>query len=305
MALVVRAWIALQDLHVKLAAVEHRARPVNPHDRKTPIVVGQIALPKFLASEIKGREITRREQDENPLPIGHGRRRGHIVAALLAVPSGYHPFPAHLASLSIQAEQEQILLFIRAGGENAIFPNHRRSAAIACHRRDPDPVFCLAPLSRQTQLGGRAVEIRPAPLGPVLSTNGQYDQERQGKGNKQSSHKVTFGFLSPGLHLRLRHLSLANPASTWPISSTENRSGSSRSGPGSKGWRSPGCTMTNTHTGTPRALSFPIKLRLSSSQATSTQMQPLTTSRWLSTRCSNAWNGWSAQARTDARISSI
>src|ERR1035441_3661336 len=119
MAVVVRAWIALQDLHVKLAAVEHRARPVNPHDRKTPIVFGQIALPKFLASEIKGREITRREQDENPLPIGHGRRRGRIIAALLKVPSRDHLLPAHLAGLSIQAEQEQILLLIRTGGERS------------------------------------------------------------------------------------------------------------------------------------------------------------------------------------------
>src|ERR1035438_7622998 len=305
MALVVRAWIALQDLHVKLAAVEHRARPVNPHDRKTPIVVGQIALPKFLASEIKGREITRREQDENPLPIGHWRRRRHIVAALLAVPSGYHPFPAHLAGLSIQAEQEQILLLIRTGGENAIFPNHRRSAAIARHRSNPDHVFRLAPLGRQTLLRRRAIEIRPAPLRPVLSTSGQYDQERQGKGNKQSSHKVTFGFLRPGLPLRLRYLSFASPASTCPISSMENRSVSSLSGPGSSSWPSSGATMTNTHTGTPSALSFLMKLRRASSHATSTQMQPLTTSRWLSTKCSSERNGWSAQARTDARISSI
>src|ERR1017187_1287798 len=129
MAVTARAWIALQDLHVKLVVVEHRARPVNPHDRKTPIVVGQIALPKFLASEIKGREITRREQDENPLPVGDWRRGCRIVAALLNVPSGHHPFPAHLARLSIQAEQEQILLFIRTGGENAILPNHPGSAS--------------------------------------------------------------------------------------------------------------------------------------------------------------------------------
>src|ERR1039458_3730671 len=272
MAVVVRAWIALQDLHVKLVAVEHRARPVNPHDRKTPIVPGQIAFPKLLASKIKGRQVARREQAENPFPIGHGRRRCHIVAALLKVPSGYHPFPAHLAGLSIQAEQEQILLFIRTGGENAILPNHRRSAAIAWHRRDPDHVFRLAPLSRQTQLGARAVEIGPAPLGPVLSTSGQYDQERQGKGNKQSSHIVTFEFLRSGLHLGLRYLSFASPASTCPISNTENRCGSSLSGPGSSRWLSPGATMTNTHTGTPSALSFPIKQRRASSHVTSTQI---------------------------------
>src|ERR1035438_6916097 len=134
MAVDVRAWIALQDLHVKLVTVKHRARPVNPLDRKTPIVLGEIALPKFLASEIKGRQVARREEDEHPLPVGDWRRRCHIVAALLKVPSGYHPFPAHLAGLSIQAEQEQILLLIRTGGENAIFPNHRRSAAIEIGR---------------------------------------------------------------------------------------------------------------------------------------------------------------------------
>src|ERR1035441_6341776 len=120
MGVVVRARIALQDLDIKLAHVEHWAGSINPHIRKTSILLGQITLPYLLAGKIKGRQVARREQAEDPLPVGRRRRRCHIVSALLEVSSGRHPSPERLAGLSIQAKQEQILLLVRTDRKNLV-----------------------------------------------------------------------------------------------------------------------------------------------------------------------------------------
>src|ERR1035437_3465473 len=305
MRVIVWSRVTLQDLDVEFAAIEHRAGAVDPHVRKASIVLGQVTLPKLLAGKVKGRQIAGGKQAEHPLPVGRGRRRCHIVATHLASLPGHHLLPARLAGLSIQANQEQVLLRVWTGDENTIFPNHRRSTALTRQRRNPGHVIRFAPLAGQIALGGRAVEVRSAPLRPVLRTCGGRNQDRQAQRNKQASHKVPPSLLSSGLHFKFHPLSFASPGSICPASSTENRSGSSLSGPGSRGWPWPGGTMTSTSTGTPSALSFSMKLRRSSSQAISTQMQPLTTLMCPSTRCSSARNGWSLPARTDARISSI
>ena len=122
---------------------------------------------------------------EDPLPVGRRRGRSGIVEALLSVALGHDLPPAHLAGLSIQAKQEQPLLLVRAGDENAILPNHRRRAAVPRQRRYPGHVFRLAPLGRQILLRSRAVETRPPPLGPVLGPARGADEQRQARAGKR------------------------------------------------------------------------------------------------------------------------
>ena len=147
-----------------------------------PYSLARLRLQSSWPEKVKGRQIARGKQAEDPLPVGHRRGRGHVVAALLAVAAGHHllrqrTWPVFRSRHS----RSRFFCSSGAGDEDAILPNHRRRAAITRQRCDPRHVFRLAPLRRQIRLGSRAVEIRPPPLGPVLGATRGAEEQRQAR----------------------------------------------------------------------------------------------------------------------------
>src|ERR1700683_1332774 len=82
------------------------------------------------------------------------------------------PLPPQLLAGGVHAHENDVLVAVLAGEENAIAPDHGRGAARPWHRQLPGDVAGVAPRRGQPSLVADAVVARTAPLGPVLRTRG-------------------------------------------------------------------------------------------------------------------------------------
>ncbi len=176
--------VALENLHDQAAVVQQRAGGKRPLERER----SEVAVPEFLAGEIKRDEVARAVEEDDELAVGHGGRRTGV--AVLAVGGGLARFraPEFLPGLSIEA-QRVLLVRLRIGGgeEDAIAPDDRRGGGGTGEGDGPFNALGRAELFGEAFLGGGTVVERAAPVGPVFGVEGGGGQKERG-GEKESNH---------------------------------------------------------------------------------------------------------------------
>jgi hypothetical protein len=111
------------------------------------------------------------------------------LLAHLDVAAAERLFPKHVAFYFIEAPEEQIVA-IGDIEKDAVAPDDRGRAAPTPQRGFPNHVLFGGPLNGQVLFAARAVEVRPTPLRPVVSTRG-----RKRKCENQQHTKNTFTHL--------------------------------------------------------------------------------------------------------------
>ena len=133
------------------------------------VILLQIARPEFLSGEIKRREIPGAVEKTNQLAVRHRRRRGQIAFVIQFEARRDFMIPKLLARAAIQGQRTQRFgAQIRGTDEDMIAPDDGRGSGGAGQRGDPPDVIRFGKVGREFLLGGRAVEMRPAPVRPVF-----------------------------------------------------------------------------------------------------------------------------------------
>ncbi len=165
-------------------AGDHRAVGMAPPDRVSAVVRLQIALPKFLAGEIKHRQIAIAEMKDDILAVGGWRRASHILhgvkhllaalvvlfdaqrhAAWLARADRARPFDG--ARAAIEPHGQQVFVFL-AGDKEGVFPDGGRAIAPLGQFGLPSDADFFVPGDRKIGLLASAVTARAAPGRPIF-----------------------------------------------------------------------------------------------------------------------------------------
>ena len=163
---------AVQHLHVQRVAQQQRRAGVAPVEPELPVVLLDVARPPLLAVEREALERARACHHPDRGAIGHRRGRRHVLLAHVVVAAAEQLLPANRAGVAIERPQ------IEAAGlgdvqEDVILPDDRRRAAAHRQRRLPGDVLGRRPFRRQAGVLAGAIELRAAPLRPVVGVYGK------------------------------------------------------------------------------------------------------------------------------------
>ena len=159
----------MQHLHDEAVLEQQGRGGVAPVQTEAAVVLLDIALPELIALEVERLQNSGAGHHPDRLAVGHRRGRRHVLLALHVVPAAQEFLPQDRALLFVDGPEVQVAA-IGFGDvkENRIAPDDRGCAAQIRQRKLPGDILVGIPAHGKVLLMAHAVEIRTAPLRPVL-----------------------------------------------------------------------------------------------------------------------------------------
>jgi hypothetical protein len=149
-------------------------------------------LPKHFARAVQTRDVAGAEERPNPLAIGNGRRRGHVVEVVgVKFAAADFAVPQKLAALAIDGQHMQAGIRRLRGQINAVGDDNRRSGASARDFQFPGDVFLFAPVDRKLFFGAHSESVRPTPADPVGSARARNQAIQGANQDDKMAHNLS------------------------------------------------------------------------------------------------------------------
>ena len=173
----------VEDLHVQRVLMKERRGSVAPVQPEGPVVLLNVARPQLLAGEVERLQDAEAGEDPHVGAVRHRGRRRHVLLVDPVIAGRDRTLPLDVAACAVDGPELDRSAFVlgRHVEEDSVVPDDRRGAGPARHRELPRDVLGGTPLDRQPFVGGGTVQLRTAPLGPVVRRHRRHREhaERQ------------------------------------------------------------------------------------------------------------------------------
>ena len=178
----------VQDLDVERSTMQQRRRGVPPVESKGTIVLLDVAHPQLFPLEVERPQHASTRHDPDRRAVGDWRRGRHVLLALHVVPAAEGTLPQDVALDAVHSPQLEVAILGLQGHvqKDVIVPDDRRRAAAGRHGKLPGKVLFRSPLDGQALFCTEAIQLRTAPLGPVLRSQRGSTHNREGQRQRNS-----------------------------------------------------------------------------------------------------------------------
>src|ERR1043166_1934293 len=171
-------FVSLQPLHIQTSIEKEGSSAEGPLEREGAVLLLNVASPDLLSREIQTDEFPVAVEEPRPLAFGDRRRIGKSTHPILAHPVGHLHSPPFLSVFAVEIERETSFgRFVYRRHQHVIVPHYGCGTARTGQGRGPNHAIAPAKGGREIFFATRTIEIRPAPLRPILSSSRKKDRK--------------------------------------------------------------------------------------------------------------------------------